>query len=282
MELEEQIKAILEFYKTDNISDVIEPLYHYTSLDTLALILSTKKIKLNSLKFVDDKSEGQTGDIGDFRKYCFASCWTNLQKESIPFWKMYTNDMKGVRISLPKYPFEVHKIHYQPKYLKMQFELSFLAEEYVVNKDYLVIPTNSILEKVIYTDLENELKPLVYKETTDHSFQYEYGKIGKYKSKLWEFQSEYRYFVLVIPGGGILKLDSEEYHNHPFLRNAIANKEDVPINSIYLDIKQEALDSMKIVTGPKMSNGDKVLLKCLIEKYCPKASIEESCLTNKI
>lgn len=282
MELEKQIKDILAFYKADNIFDVIKPLFHYTSLDSLALILSTKKLKLNCLKYVDDKSEALTIDIGDFRKYCFASCWTDLENESIPFWKMYTNDMKGVRISLPKYPFDIHKITYQPKYLVMDYGVSYLDEKYVVNNDYLVIPNNSILEKIIYTDSEEELMPSVYKETSDHSYQYAYGRIGKYKSKQWEFQSEYRYFVLVIPGGGILKLDCMEYQNHPFLRNAIINKVDVPIDCIYLDIKQEALDSMEITIGPKMSEGDKVLLKCHIEKYCPKATISESCLIGKV
>ena len=83
-------------------------LYQYTTVQALAMILSTKKLKLNSLKNVDDKVEGKSKDIGNLKKYFFASCWTTEERESIPMWNMYGNGMEGIRIGLPRMPFALH------------------------------------------------------------------------------------------------------------------------------------------------------------------------------
>jgi len=39
-------------------------LYHYTSIESLAMILSTKKIRFNSLVHVDDLVEGKCKTLG--------------------------------------------------------------------------------------------------------------------------------------------------------------------------------------------------------------------------
>ena len=44
----------------------IEFLYHYTSLENLALILKNKTIKFNNLLYVDDMEEAETEDMGLF------------------------------------------------------------------------------------------------------------------------------------------------------------------------------------------------------------------------
>lgn len=41
-------------------------LYHYTSLETLALILKNKTLCFNSLLNVDDVEEAQSKDMGKF------------------------------------------------------------------------------------------------------------------------------------------------------------------------------------------------------------------------
>ena len=41
-------------------------LYHYTSLDTLALILKNKTICFNNLLYVYDIEESSSKDMGDF------------------------------------------------------------------------------------------------------------------------------------------------------------------------------------------------------------------------
>lgn len=61
-------------------------LYHYTSLDTLALILTNKSICFNTLLNVDDIDEAETSDLGQFGKYVYVSCWTDEAAESIAMW----------------------------------------------------------------------------------------------------------------------------------------------------------------------------------------------------
>ena len=58
-------------------------LYHYTSLETLALILRNKTICFNNLLYVDDLDEAETEDMGKFGKFVYVSCWTEDSEEFI-------------------------------------------------------------------------------------------------------------------------------------------------------------------------------------------------------
>ena len=66
------------------VNSNVEYLYHYTSLETLALILKNKTICFNNLSYVDDMEEVQTKDLGKFGKIAYVSCWTSDSEESIP------------------------------------------------------------------------------------------------------------------------------------------------------------------------------------------------------
>lgn len=61
-------------------------IYHYTSIETLALILKYKTIRFNRLDQVDDYEEACYGS-GDLNlhlgQYCFVSCWTREDKENL-------------------------------------------------------------------------------------------------------------------------------------------------------------------------------------------------------
>ena len=54
----------------------IEHLYHYTSLESLALIIKNRTIRLNSLDKMDDLQEQKTVDVANLGKYIFISSWT--------------------------------------------------------------------------------------------------------------------------------------------------------------------------------------------------------------
>lgn len=49
-----------------------EYLYHYTSVDSLALILKNRTIRLNSLDKMDDLQEQKTSDINNFGEFFFC------------------------------------------------------------------------------------------------------------------------------------------------------------------------------------------------------------------
>ena len=80
-------------------------LFHYTSLENLALIWKNKTIRFRPLSTMDDLQESKTKDLKNIGDFIFVSCWTNETQESIPMWKMYGKMETGVRIALPKNPF---------------------------------------------------------------------------------------------------------------------------------------------------------------------------------
>ena len=73
-------------------------IFHYTSIETLALILKHRTLRFNNVSNVNDPDECQTADFGSMQPYCFVSCWTKNKKESIPFWKIYAENGKGIRL----------------------------------------------------------------------------------------------------------------------------------------------------------------------------------------
>ena len=75
-------------------------LYKYTTLESLALILRSKKIRLNPLTVMDDLQEAQSSDEIEYGKYVFISSWMDQPLESIAMWKLYSNMYSGVRIGL--------------------------------------------------------------------------------------------------------------------------------------------------------------------------------------
>lgn len=72
-----------------SVTNMPQTLYHYTSLETLALILTNKSLCFNTLLNVDDIEEAETSDMGLFGKYVYVSCWTDEAQESIAMWQLY-------------------------------------------------------------------------------------------------------------------------------------------------------------------------------------------------
>lgn len=62
-------------------------LYHYTSIETLALILKHKTIRFSRLDRVDDPDEYSFKEDGITpAHYCYVSCWTKNDNENLPQW----------------------------------------------------------------------------------------------------------------------------------------------------------------------------------------------------
>lgn len=85
--------------------DYPKTLYHYTSIESLALILKNKTIRLNSLDKMDDLQENIARDVENMGRIVFVSSWTKKEKDCVSMWKMYSGFESGVRIALPANPF---------------------------------------------------------------------------------------------------------------------------------------------------------------------------------
>lgn len=270
-------------------------LYHYTSLESLALILKHKTLRFSNLLNVDDTEEAKTNDMGDFGKYLYVSCWTDLERESIPFWSLYTPKMHGVRIRMRTYPFKCY--HYKKGEYRFEEDTdTHIDFKQLWNEnDARITADQPKLTKVNYSDEDDDLFPTVKKEsvpgiakmfannkpisTQNATFAYSFEKLGKWKRKDWEFQSEWRYTISLAPMG----LHEDTPENTDINRELIRRLEDPetkpPYQYITLELADDALDNIEIVYGPRMSEAEKILADSLISQYAPKAISRNSRLT---
>src|SRR5699024_5973443 len=84
-----------------NVSKLPKHLYHYTSLESLQLILQNNTLRFSRLNTVNDLNDAMSTSLKFANTAVFASCWSTDASESIPMWKMYADNMQGVRIKLP-------------------------------------------------------------------------------------------------------------------------------------------------------------------------------------
>lgn len=133
-------------------------IHHYTSINTLALILKNRTIRFNRLDRVDDVSEAKVFGEFDLTKNLFVSCWTDSDEESIPQWHIYTDKMTGVRISLPKGFFNYRPLKPDRKFgAIIEGEVnSPISWEKMFTDEYFILPNVIIKEqferKVKYVD----------------------------------------------------------------------------------------------------------------------------------
>ncbi len=267
-------------------------LYHYTSLERLAQILETKTIYLGPLNRVDDLQENKTEDVSNLGQFFFTSCWTAEEKEIIPMWEMYTPLKSGVRIGLPKNPFVTYKTPVSElrklvggfvffegeneETISSCVDILDMIKKGVLSPQAMAM---SLLFEVKYTNDKCLLEPHV-KHVEGEKLQLNMECVGKYKNEYWSFQKEWRYIIQVLPLD--LKQPVQNYQNN---FNIIANlmaagQLKSPIDHVDLKIAPEIMPRMVIMTSPKFTIGNRIMLDALLEKYNPNATIMDSELVN--
>lgn len=251
-------------------------IYHYTSIETLALILKNKNIRFNSLKNVDDINETEFSDENEINlsSHVLISCWTNNEEENLAFWHMYTPNMKGVRIKLSKNLF--HKYSFTTEYVAdIQDTLiteSLVPENECFNQNYWIVPFSENFLEIVYTEQEDLLKPKIL-QVESESFTVKIGEIGKYKSKIWEFQKEVRFKLFVLPS-----MDSNGTKIHPLddFQKIMTNKIPSPIENYFIEIKDDAFKNMEITLGPKCTISEEIIVEALLQRFNPTAKISKN------
>lgn len=263
-------------------------LYHYTSIETLALILSNRTIRFSSLSRVDDIEEEGTADFGNLGRFCFVSCWTNDSEESIPLWNMYTPNMTGVRIKLPIDLFKKSTIEPDGKYVKEGFLIhpALNNEKLSIHGCSVNPPYTATLSKVQYTDEPEKINQNVYTEkiiepNASNGFQTSIERsvrlqdIGIYKDKKWMFQNEYRYKFIIVPWSlnELSSVRSTEEHQRIFDRLKTQN---LPIDFLDLEIDEIKMRDMEILIGPRTNQAQRQIICSLVADLNPQAVIKES------
>jgi hypothetical protein len=264
-------------------------LYHYTSLENLALILESKKIRFSRLDKIDDLNEGVTSDQGQLGMYHFVSCWTDISEESIPFWNMYTPKMRGVRIKMPLDMFQLYEVQGNPDngmYVDTSHGKfsSLIPQSEMHGQDHILSPTNigEFLLKIEYTGDESLIRPCVSSSLNTVGL----GQLGKYKKLVWSFQSEWRYRVIALP---MASPPADGKYNNPDYAERVSyyamknfSERRMSRECVYGTIRNDAFENMEVLLGPKHNESDKLILSALANQYNPEAKISISSLSGQI
>ena len=247
--------------------------YHYTNLNSFELILKNKTIRFSSLASVNDKYEGETQDIGNLGRYIFVSCWTSSKIENPRLWEMYGDHHHGVRIDL-EYPiFEV--------FVDEEKNPSIVPHKPEEINEYTVMPTeiNKLVNIIQYTDEPQDIKPKTLYEFWNQGI-FDFGKVGKWKSKFWSEEEESRFLIYTLP----IKWNNDPSINGLLLiGNAIQlmkKSKEITIAYIDINIQETIFQKMRIIQGHKMTCNEQNQLKKIVNQYNPNATIIESSFQN--
>lgn len=268
-------------------------LYHYTSIETLALILANHTFRLTSLDQMDDLQEKEAFDLKNAGQFCYISSWTDDETENIPMWKMYSSLSSGVRIKLKANPFKefentpssISEVTHQTvtdnsngSYLKSIIPIADMLKNGFIAPGAL---GNNILHKVEYTSDSDKLYPKLLTQDGD-KFSIALGNLGKHKNIHWAFQHEWRYILLLMPLNLNQAVDKsiQEFQTTSTKILLGQAKQTFPFYDLTLD--ENAYAQMEITLSPKISAGNRLIINSLIEKYNPSAILHESSLVGLI
>lgn len=274
-------------------------IFHYTSVESLALILKSQKIRFTRLDKFDDVIEAQTHAGIGFGKYFFASCWTQDESESIPQWHMYGDNKEGVRIELPVRPFRKIRLESLPGFtVQTGFEpiaplsvIELFGNSYAISTA-MVYNEEFFQGKVNYVPDASAHWAAAVTSTPDYSGRRSPDirvnriyDLVRLKSEVWSFQSEYRFFVMVVPiyppfqpdGVNLPTIAQLNSTVHGWQKNIdpIAKFIDIPLDPV-------SLRSLTVLTGPLISEKNRIRVNDIIRDLAPEAQVVRSSLENAI
>lgn len=264
-------------------------IYHYTNIESLALILKNKTIRFNRLDQVDDVEEGAVESLGVRAcKYVFVSCWTEVPEENIPLWKMYGGDAGGVRISMEREMFK--------EYLITDLNLgnglrtigaiwSKIPKHDIENPNYMFIPILNYDNDLFYRHVKYVDDISIYTKDAIQLSNYNNGRadmqaklkpFGYYKNKRWAFQNETRFVLYAFPCN-ILKEGNNPEISTIFTNSILTNRL-LPFSYYDMCLKDDAFETLEITLSPSATEAQKIIVQSLIEKYAPKSKVHPSSL----
>lgn len=288
---------ILKKTKSELIIKLKMRLFHYTTIDTLAYMMSNRSIRFSRLDTLDDKTESEPFAAFNPLKYIFSCSFTDDPKESIPLWKMYANMETGIRLEFDSAtmfsPSSVktnipsntqERCDFQP------YIYTAVKSEDIINEDYVLMywdypKVDSLcscikIKGITYYDDFSELYKskiriqdvaLNNSRLTNRLINYDPLDFGFYKTKYWEFQKEVRLLIYAIP----FAKDSAA------ISEILSTNKPIKTESILVPLSEIALDNLKIVLAPKSTEASKLIVEALTSKLS-NVSIEYSALKNTL
>ena len=243
-------------------------LYHYTTIDTLALILKNRSILFTRADLVNDLEEINILDKPEVKKSSFISCWTAQRNESIPMWNLYANEAKGVRIKLKSPFFEgsspPHEItNHNCKIIVLKNIQNFIERE----NDYEWL-------KYLFGPIEvnYEMNTGVNVLTDDNSLIVD--KIGTIKSEHWAFEKEFRFLALANHDWNS-QTETFEIKDEPYYS-------EVKSDCFAIKIDEEIFNEIEVTLGPCCQESEEIIVESLLKRFTTNGQVQHSELKDKI
>lgn len=263
-------------------------IYQYTNIEALAYILKNRTIRFNRLDKVDDIEEGNAESLGvKFCKYVFVSCWTEVEEENIPLWKMYGGDKGGVRIGLDQKMFKEYFVsNLELGWVQSHgYIISKIPPQDMINPNYFILPIMDYDNDMFYRHVKYVDDVYLYTkdaikitnvEGNKRNLEMEMKPFGYYKHKRWSFQNESRFVLYVFPHNPLI--DGEKPNISTIVAQCYLNNVPLPFDDYYLHLNDEVFEDMEITLCPSATDAQRIIVDCLKEKYAPNACVKESSL----
>lgn len=261
-------------------------IYQYTNIEALAYILKNRTIKFNRLDRVDDIEEGNAESLGvKFCKYVFVSCWTEVEEENIPLWKMYGGDKGGVRIGLEQRMFKEYPVsNIELGFGEAQgYMMSKIPPQDMTNPHFFIMPFMNYDNDLFYRHVRyvND----VFSYTKDAikltnikgdrgNLEVDMKPFGYYKHTRWDFQNESRFVLYVFPYNPLVEGANPEIST--IVTQSYLNNIALPFDDYYMHLNDVVFEDMEITLSPSATDAQRIIVECLKEKYAPQAHIKES------
>lgn len=271
-----------------------ERIFHYTNVDSLALILKSRRIRFTRLDRVDDVREAQEHVGINFGRYFFVSCWTTEEAESIPQWTMYSDRMRGVRIELSGFPFDMQPLQVPQTWKDVHLTgtmLSPIPLTEIWGPRHLVTNAIGNLDNfrgpVRYVDDVGSVYRQSIRKTVNVASNQQSLHVGRLydlprnKEKVWEFQKEYRFSLFILPTMPVGPNGPPD-QNADFISQAFLNGIEPDISCFDVALSSAALSDLVVRTGPLASPGTIATVEALLAAHCPNGRLQQSSLAGSI
>jgi hypothetical protein len=186
-------------------------------------------------------------------------------------WKMYGDNMKGVRIALPSNPFIGR---HKPTIYEKGGANQRLDTKIEISRENggMSLVTTSINgpNKIHYTDNPTFRNSPCFDLNYDQ-WSVQFHDLGMVKNTYWEFEQEWRYKICAtFSGANLGDLDPK---NHPALDLI---RFPVSESALYVPLDNSSLDGIEILLAPCVTEAQELIVESILSSYASNWQLEKS------
>lgn len=272
-------------------------IHHYTKASTLPLILSSKKFRFTRADSLDDEAEMPFASTHVDAKKFYVSSWTAAQGEHSGQWARYGDRDAGVRLTFRTTPFTYHTLDFNitrdrnssKSGRDVGVELLKVATPFsrttMFGNGYVIVPHGEDMREsfggpVAYVEDPASYAKRFIKASLKETTIVGGANLARIKSPGWADQREYRFVLMAIAG------PKSDYEAAPDayetslldLMEERSNSASVSSEMKYIDLPfdPEALRSLEVTLGSKISSQDRDAVLHALQIHAPEATVRES------